>query len=441
MITVLSRARRLIFGAAVLALAVGAGASLAADTRFDLPSLRAAVAADDAAGIRRLLAAERQASGSELRSAATAALGDEAAALAAARQVILLLAEIQATQSDPAIRSDLLQRIDRQVASERKLDAAIAAVAMPVRIDKLDALASPVRVGVSYSGAIDGDTLTGRWQLLDASQDPPRLIDLGRREVKLKPGAGKIELAQPEATPANAGPWRVTITGRGASTALMVDPPSPAKAPAPATAPKAAVAAVPPPPPSTAAEPELRWATQAINLRAEARANAARVGQLKAGESVRVLSTTTDGWAWVEVAGKQGYAALAYLSPTKPAPKAATPAPASVPPPAPKPIEGAASVLDTANLVVAGQSVALFGISGLDGAPAEQLGRFIKEQGGRLRCAPREGAWECATASGIDVAKAALVNGAARTKPGAPADYLRQEEAARNARRGLWGNS
>ena len=98
-------------------------------------------------------------------------------------------------------------------------------------------------------------------------------------------------------------------------------------------------------------------------------------------------------------------------------------------------------MLDTANLVVAGQPAALFGISGLDGAPAEQLGRFIKEQGGRLRCAPREGAWECATASGIDVAKAALVNGAARTKPVAPADYLRQEEAARTARRGLWSNS
>ena len=431
----------MIFGAAVLALAAGAGASLAADARFDLPSLRAAVAAGDTAGIRHLLAAERQTSGSELRSATTAALGDEAAALAAARQVILLLAEIQATQPDAAIRSDLLQRIDRQVAAERKLDAAIAANAKPVRIDKLDALASPLRVGVSYSGAIDGDTLAGRWQRLDAGQDPPRLIDLGQREAKLKPGAGKIDLDLPEATPAGTGPWRVTIAGRGVSTTLLIDPPGQAQAPAAATPPKTAVAAVPPPPPSAAAEPELRWATQAINLRAEAGANAARVGQLKAGESVRVLSTTADGWARVEVAGKQGYAALAYLSPTKPAPKPATPAPASVPPPAPTPIEGAASVLDTANLVVAGQPVMLFAISGLDGAPAEQLGRFIKEQGGRLRCTPREGAWECTTASGVDVAKAALVNGAARAKPDAPTDYLRQEEAARNARRGLWGKS
>lgn len=431
--TVLTCVRRLTLLVAALVLATGTAPSHAAEAPFDLPSLRAAVAADDTTGIKRLLAAERLTSGDELRRVATSSLGDEAATVAADRQVILFLAELQVSRPDPAIRADLLARIDRQVAAESKLDAAIAATAKPNRIDRLDPLGNPVRVGVTYSGAAEGDVLTGRWQRLEASQDPPRLVELGQREAKLKAGAGKVELALPDA--AGAGPWRVIVAGRGASASLLVDPPAPAATQS-ATAPQ--VAAVPPPP---APQPEQRWATQAINLRAEARADAARVGQLKAGESVRVLSTTDDGWARVEVGSRQGYAATAYLSLTKPAPKAAAPAPASVPPPAPKPIEGAASVLDTANLVVAGKPVALFGISGLDGAPAEQLGRFIQEQGGRLRCAPREGSWECTTASGIDVAKAALVNGAARAKPGAPADYLRQEEAARNSRRGLWGKS
>lgn len=435
--TVLTCMQRLLLLAAALVLAAGAGPSDAAEAQFDLASLRAAVAADDGVRIKRLLAAERLTSGTELRGAATSTLGDEAAARAADRQVILFLAELQTSRPDPEIRADLLARIDRQMTAERKLDAAIAATAKPIRIDRLDPLGNPVRVGVTYSGAAEGDVLTGRWQRLEARQDPPRLVELGQREAKLKAGAGKVDLALPDA--AGAGPWRVIVTGRGGSASLLIDPPASA---APQSAPAPKIAAVAPP---AAPSPELRWATQAINVRAEARADAARVGQLKAGESVHVLSTTTDGWARVEVGGKQGYAALAYLSPTQPASKpvaSAAPKPsagASISPP--RPIEGAASVRDTANLVVGGQPVALFGIAGLDGVPAEQLGRFIAEQGGRLRCTPRDGAWECATASGIDVAKAALVNGAARTKPGAPADYLRQEEAARNARRGLWGKS
>lgn len=382
------------------------------------------------------MAAETLTSGDELRSAATSSLGDEAAALAVGRQAVLFLAQIQASRPDPAIRAELLERIDRQVASERRLDAAIAATAKSLRIDKLDPQGNPVRVAVTYSGASDGDVLTGRWQRLEATQDPPRLIDLGQRVTKLKAGSGIVELALPDA--ADGGPWRVIVTGPGVSATLLIDPPVAATPRSVATPHTAA----PQPPPI--AQPEQRWATQAINVRAEARADAARVGQLKAGESVRVLSTTADGWARVEVGGKQGYATLAYLSPTQPVPKSSSPAPQKPPAAAatpPKTIEGVASVRDTANLVVGGQPVILFGITGLAGVSAEQFGRFIAEQGGRLRCTPRDGAWECATASGIDVAKAALINGAARTKPVAPADYLRQEEAARTARRGLWSNS
>jgi len=106
-------------------------------------------------------------------------------------------------------------------------------------------------------------------------------------------------------------------------------------------------------------------------------------------------------------------------------------------------VRGPAEVLDTANLLVAGRTIHLFGIKG-EGAPyAGEMQSYLKAQGGVVDCAPRGGTadapdYVCMTRSGYDVAEAALFNGGARVTPDAPADYRRQEQLARTARRGIW---
>ncbi len=111
------------------------------------------------------------------------------------------------------------------------------------------------------------------------------------------------------------------------------------------------------------------------------------------------------------------------------------------PPPAPVPaaISGPTQVLDTANLMVGGKVVALFGVVGL-GAPYDsQLGSYIQNQGGTVTCQPRDnGKAVCVTVSGFDLAKAALRNGGARAAADAPPDYLAQQDQAKANHAGIW---
>jgi endonuclease YncB( thermonuclease family) len=95
-------------------------------------------------------------------------------------------------------------------------------------------------------------------------------------------------------------------------------------------------------------------------------------------------------------------------------------------------------VRDTATLWIGDQSVPLFGITGETGELADQLQQFIDSQGGQVTCERRERAYSCVLPSGVDIARAALINGAARPAADAPDDFLAQARTARAQHRGIW---
>ena len=98
-------------------------------------------------------------------------------------------------------------------------------------------------------------------------------------------------------------------------------------------------------------------------------------------------------------------------------------------------------VIDTAKLQDGETTVSLYGIEGLSGASAEGLQGFLNAGGGRVTCQAQETAgFVCLMPDGTNVAQVALVNGAAKTTPDAPASYREQEAAAQGARRGVWVN-
>jgi endonuclease YncB( thermonuclease family) len=124
-----------------------------------------------------------------------------------------------------------------------------------------------------------------------------------------------------------------------------------------------------------------------------------------------------------------------------PAPTVATPeatAPALKPPPAV--IRGPVTkVPNAATLVVADRRIRL---SGIDPGPFAALGSFESwlHGQGALLCEPdaQTGRYRCFTNNGVDVAEAAILNGAGRVGDGAMPSYRERESEARQARRGLW---
>jgi len=141
----------------------------------------------------------------------------------------------------------------------------------------------------------------------------------------------------------------------------------------------------------------------------------------------------------------QPTAPAAQSPPAAPAPPAAAP---QSPPAAEVPVvevpvvevRGPAQVLDTGNLIVQGRAVSLFGILGLGPPYDKQLASYLAAQGGAIDCIPEATKYICKTASGYDVAAAALFNGGARAGPDAPPDYLHQQDLACAARRGIWAH-
>ena len=129
------------------------------------------------------------------------------------------------------------------------------------------------------------------------------------------------------------------------------------------------------------------------------------------------------------------------VQPVPPYPSAPNPPlpPGNAPPPAAE-IRGRALVLDTANLMVEGRQVPLFGVIGVGSPYDKQMASYIAAQGGGVDCVPRANRYVCRTTSGFDVAQAALFNGGARAAPDAPPDYLHQQDLARAAHRGVWGH-
>jgi tetratricopeptide (TPR) repeat protein len=108
-------------------------------------------------------------------------------------------------------------------------------------------------------------------------------------------------------------------------------------------------------------------------------------------------------------------------------------------PPPPRTVSGTATVSHTAAVIVSGTTLPLDGVVGEGGVAARQMESFIQEQGGQVTCERlANGAYQCRTPAGYDVAAAALVNGAARAAPSASEAYKAMQAQAVAAQRGVW---
>lgn len=97
-------------------------------------------------------------------------------------------------------------------------------------------------------------------------------------------------------------------------------------------------------------------------------------------------------------------------------------------------------VRDTGTLIADGKTYRLDGIEGLGGKYARELHDYIAANGDTLRCqaAGQSDRYICLLADGTDIAKVALVNGAARVASDAPDPYRVQQGEALANRRGYW---
>jgi len=124
----------------------------------------------------------------------------------------------------------------------------------------------------------------------------------------------------------------------------------------------------------------------------------------------------------------------------EPEPDAAVVAPESMPLPPPPPIELAGAVekvIDTGTLKVQGETIMLAGVQGLGSPYRDQLAKFIEEQGSEIRCTATGERHVCFVGN-IDLALAALTNGAARLATDATPQYQKAAEEARRHHRGIF---
>jgi len=100
-------------------------------------------------------------------------------------------------------------------------------------------------------------------------------------------------------------------------------------------------------------------------------------------------------------------------------------------------------VQDTATLASGGQVYLLDGVIGFGQPYAAQLQGYIAAHGDSLSCQPQNaaGGYVCVLSDGTDIAKVALVNGAARVAAEAPDSYRVQQGLALDNRRGFWLNA
>jgi hypothetical protein len=98
------------------------------------------------------------------------------------------------------------------------------------------------------------------------------------------------------------------------------------------------------------------------------------------------------------------------------------------------------TVQDTATLASAGKTYVLDGVVGFPAPYSAGLQSYISSNGDSVTCSPQGGAdnYICLLPDGTDVAKVALVNGAARVASDAPDAYRVQQLEAINNRRGYW---
>jgi endonuclease YncB( thermonuclease family) len=100
------------------------------------------------------------------------------------------------------------------------------------------------------------------------------------------------------------------------------------------------------------------------------------------------------------------------------------------------------TVRDTATLVVEGKIYRLQGVEGLGGQYARDLQGYIAAHDDALMCQPqgKPDHYICVLPDGTDVAKEALVNGAAKVSADSPDSYRLQQAEALDNKRGIWAN-
>jgi endonuclease YncB( thermonuclease family) len=179
-------------------------------------------------------------------------------------------------------------------------------------------------------------------------------------------------------------------------------------------------------------------------------------GEIRAGAEVKAIGLVA-GKHWVQIElpdHSLAYVPMAAIEfendaaarGAAPTGAEAAPPPITTPPPAtPAAASGVirgpvTRVPNAATLVVADQRLRL---SGIDPGPGEALAPFeswVRGQGA-LMCEPdaQTGRYRCLTSGGVDVAEAAILNGAGRVGDGASPEYRASETQARTAKRGLWG--
>lgn len=155
------------------------------------------------------------------------------------------------------------------------------------------------------------------------------------------------------------------------------------------------------------------------------------VGEVLTGSDIRVIGVVVNG-DWLEVL-MSDETTVGYI------PSEAVPAAVSPPPP---PLAGHPTVLDTATLTIGDRTILLAGIEGTPGPAAQEMQKYIAANGDNVSCDPAGLVrYVCFLPDGTDVARVALVNGAARIGPNAPAEYSQQVDIAQREKRGIWAQS
>jgi hypothetical protein len=251
---------------------------------------------------------------------------------------------------------------------------------------------------------------------------------------------------------------------------------SPAPAPVIAQAPPLPSPALPSPPPAASPPPPVVATPTVPSIAPPVPSGDAGFGTIKSGQGSqpadnatptirpRASSTGTDpgDFGSVSAPPKQGTedngaAAIHHNSSddssdfgTATQPTAKVPAPPPQAPEAPKPravvqpslpasLSGNPTIVeDTSHLIVGGKKITLLGVSGLSGKSAIQLKDFLASQGGTVNCSLSGSKYYCKTATGVDVAEAAVVNGAAKVSSDGSSKLLSLQKEAQTAHRGIW---
>lgn len=154
---------------------------------------------------------------------------------------------------------------------------------------------------------------------------------------------------------------------------------------------------------------------------------------LRAGTAVASAEKSTDGKWLIAMTedGKPAYLLTADLGPYDASKEPQSDAGPAV-------ISGAAKVINTGMLLIDGQNVELSGVRGETGVYVSHLQGMIDTKGSTVTCEQQQRGYLCKLPGGLDVARAALFNGAAEAADDASEDYRQQSDAAKAAHRGVW---